>query len=106
MAFVALVGLYACIVRRLRTEKRNAAHFLGLLQLLRLLLLFVLCFVLWLLLGLLCSCCLWVSLGLWVVLLVLALFSLRMIATKKKGQAVALVLSSFVGCCYSFANML
>ena len=32
MAFVGLVGLYACNVRRLRTEKRNAAHFLGLLR--------------------------------------------------------------------------
>ena len=35
MAFVALVGLYACGVRRLRTEKRNAAYFLGLLAKIR-----------------------------------------------------------------------
>ena len=60
-AFVGLVGLYACNVRRLRTEKRNAAYFLGLLRSCCCLLWFVLC----LLPGLLCSCCLWVSLGLW-----------------------------------------
>ena len=29
MAFVGLVGLYACSVRRLRTEKRIAAIFVG-----------------------------------------------------------------------------
>ena len=29
MAFVGLVGLYACNVRRLRSEKRNAANFVG-----------------------------------------------------------------------------
>ena len=29
MAFVGLVGLYACNVRRLRTEKRIAAIFVG-----------------------------------------------------------------------------
>ena len=29
MAFVGLVGLYACGVRRLENEKRNAAYFLG-----------------------------------------------------------------------------
>ena len=28
-AFVGLVGLYACRVKRLGSEKRNAAHFLG-----------------------------------------------------------------------------
>ena len=32
VAFVGFVGLYACSVRRLRTEKRIAAHFLGLLR--------------------------------------------------------------------------
>ena len=74
MAFVGLVGLYACRVKRLRTEKRNAAYFLGFLGFIGLLRYcccfswFVLCFVLCLLLGLLCSCCLFVSLGLWVVL--------------------------------------
>ena len=30
VAFVGLVGLYACNVRRIRIEKRNAAHFIGL----------------------------------------------------------------------------
>lgn len=33
--FVALVGLYACSVRRLGVRKRNAAHFLGFIGLLR-----------------------------------------------------------------------
>ena len=68
-AFVGLVGLYACIVRRLRTEERNRRPFswlywLGWLSWVAslLLLLFVVC--LGLLLGLLRSCCLWVSLGL------------------------------------------
>ena len=67
-AFVGLVGLYACKVKRLRTEKRKAAYFLGFLGLLRSCSC-LLWFVLWLLLGLLRSCCLWVSLGLWVVVL-------------------------------------
>ena len=51
MAFVGLVGLYACNVRRLRTEKRNAANFLDCFALAfswiasLLLLLFVVCLV-------------------------------------------------------------
>ena len=46
MAFVGLVGLYACIVRRLRTEKRNPAHFIGFIGFLGLLqLLWLLCVV-------------------------------------------------------------
>ena len=74
-AFVGLVGLYACRVRRLRTEKRIAAHFLGFIGSVGFLGCFALAVaLLWLVLclslGLLCSCCLWVSLGLWVVLLV------------------------------------
>ena len=32
VVFVGLVGLYACIVRRLRTEKRKPAYFIGLLR--------------------------------------------------------------------------
>ena len=35
MAFVGLVGLYACSVRRLEVRKRNAAYFLGFIGLLR-----------------------------------------------------------------------
>ena len=63
VAFVGLVGLYACNVRRLGSEKRNAAYFLGLFRSCCCLLWFVLCLSLGLL-WLLCSCCLWVSLGL------------------------------------------
>ena len=90
-AFVGLVGLYACAVRRLRTEKRNAAHFLGFIGLIASLrsCCCFLCFVLLLLR----SCCLWVSLGLWVVLLAFFPFGRY---DKKKGQAVACPL--FVGC--------
>ena len=96
--FAWLVGLYACIVRRLEVRKRNAAYFLGFIGFLGLLrsccclLWFVLCLSLGLL-WLLCSCCLcW----LWLVLLV-GFFPFGRY-DKKKGQAVALVLSSFVGC--------
>ena len=96
--FARLVGLYACNVRRLRTEKRNAAHFLGLLR-------SCYCFswfVLWLLL---CSCCLcWLCalLGLWVVL-VAVLFPFGRY-DKKKGRTV-LVRPLFVRglwACYMF----
>ena len=64
VGFVGLVGLYACRVKRLRSEKRNAANFLGCFALAVALLWLVLCLSLGLLLGLLCSCCLWVSFGL------------------------------------------
>ena len=90
---MGLVGLYACSVRRLRTEKRKPAHFisfigfLGLLQLLRSLSRFVLL--------LLCSCCLCASLVLvvWVVLLVVFFPFGRY--DKKKGRTV-LALPLFV----------
>ena len=92
VAFAWLVGLYACNVRRLRTERRNAAHFLGLLR-------FSSCgCLLWFVLLLLRSFSLCASLVLvvWVVLLVVFFPFGRY--DKKKGQAVALVLSLFVGC--------
>ena len=73
VAFVALVGLYACSVRRLESEKRHAAYFLGFIGLLR----SCGCFA-WFVLLLLRSCCLCALLVLvvWVVLLV-ALFPYR-----------------------------
>ena len=81
VAFVGLVGLYACNVRRLGTEKRNAAHFLGFIGFLGLLR--SCCCFSWFVLLLLRSCCLWVSLGLWVV----AFFPYR---TKRKRSAFVL----------------
>ena len=78
VAFVGLVGLYACSVRRLRTEKRKAAHFLGFICSLRLF----------------CSCSLLASLSLlclswlcWLcVLLVVALFPFGRYQIRKKGR--------------------
>ena len=77
VALAWLVGLYACRVKRLRTEKRNAAYFLGLLR--------SCCCLLWFVLLLLRSCSLFASLGLWVVLLVF--FPYR---TKRKRSAFVL----------------
>ena len=100
------MGLYACSVRRLRNEKRNAAYFcgfigfLGLLQLLRLLSWFVL----WLLLRSYSLC--WLCFLCWGVLLV-ALFPFGRY-DKKKGRTV-LARPLFVGCrlllfvCYMFS---
>ena len=92
MAFVGLVGLYACNVRRLGSEKRNAANFLGCFALavacITLLLCFrglscccfapVLCLLLW---G--CGLCCWLSFPL-------------VGMTKRKGKRFACPL--FVGC--------
>ena len=88
-AFVGLVGLYACSVRRLEVRKRNAAHFLGLFQLLQLLIVVCLVVVAWVALLLLFVGFSWV---------VGCSFSLRMVATKRKGAPCWRVLSLFVGC--------
>lgn len=104
MAFVGLVGLYACSVRRLRTEKRKAANFWGCFALAVACITLLLCFR-----GLSCVVAWFVEVALlllfvgfyWVV--GCGFLSLRMIATKRKGKPLGLVLSSFVGCCYSFA---
>ena len=89
MAFVGLVGLYACSVRRLRSEKRNAAHFLGLLRFGS-----CVCFM-WFALLLLRSCSLcWLCFVVVVLLVVLFPFGRY---DKKKGRAV-LVRPLFVGC--------
>ena len=93
---MGLVGLYACIVRRLRTEERNAPIFLALLARLAFLGCFALavafrglsCVVAWV-----ASLLLFVGFS-WVVGVS---FSLRMIATKRKGAPCWRVLSSFVG---------
>ena len=90
VAFVGLVGLYACRVKRLRSEKRIAAHFLGLLRSSSFLYCCFACLgcfapvvcagcVGWFL------CCWWFSFP-----------SDGM--TKRKGKPLGLVLSSFVGC--------
>ena len=78
---MGLVGLYACIVRRLRTEKRNSAYFLGFIGFLGLLrLLWLLCVVCLVIASLLffvgCGCVVGGS------------FSLRMIATKERERRV------------------
>ena len=84
MAFVALVGLYACNVRRLEARKRNAAYFCGLRSYIFssciCLLWFALCLSLGLL-WLLCSCCLWWLCG----LLLVAFFPFGRY-DKKKGR--------------------
>ena len=43
MAFARLVGLYACRVKRLRTEKRKPAYFIGFIGLIASALAFALC---------------------------------------------------------------
>ena len=89
---MGLVGLYACRVKRLRNEERNAAHFLGFIGFLGLLQLLYLLIVV----------CLVViaSLRLFVcfVCVVGGFLSLRMIATKRKGAPCWCSLSLFVGC--------
>ena len=102
VAFVALVGLYACRVKRLEVRKRKTCKFIGFIGFIGFLGFIGLlrscgCFA-WFVLLLLRSCSLLV-----VVVLLVALFPFGRY-DKKKGQAVALVLSSFVFCCYSFAN--
>ena len=84
VALAWLVGLYACRVKRLRTGKRNAAHFIGFLGLLRSCSC-LLCFVLLLL----CSCSL-------LVVLLVAFFPFGRY-DKKKGQAAG-ACPLFVGC--------
>ena len=61
VAFVGLVGLYACNVRRLGSEKRKTCKFI---ELLRSYVFSSCCCFSWFVLLLLFSCCLWVSLGL------------------------------------------
>ena len=97
VAFVGLVGLYACNVRRLEIEKRNAAIFVGFAPAM-----FVDCF------ALAVACVVFVaSLALIALFLVFVgcvgcvvggSFSLRMIATKRKGAPRWRSLSLFVGC--------
>ena len=94
---MGFVGLYACRVKRLRTEKRNAAIFVGFAPMFSALAfaycgLSCCCFapvVCWFRLG--CGLCCW-----W-------FFFPSDDMTKRKG-AISCVLSLFVGCCYSFAN--
>ena len=86
------MGLYACIVRRLGSEKRIAANFSALAFswiASLLLLLFVLCLVV---IAWVASLLLFVGFA-WVVGVS---FSLRMIATKRKGAPCWCVLSSWV----------
>lgn len=95
VAFVGLVGLYACSVRRLKVRKRKPANFLALafsLVASLLLLLIVVCLVV---IAWVASLLLFVCFG-WVV--GRGSFSLRMIATKRKGAPCWRVLSLFVGC--------
>ena len=91
MAFVGLVGLYACNVRRLEVRKRKTRKFIGFIGFL-------------VFIGSLRSC----GCFAWFVLLSLRSCSLLVVGVllvvlfpfgrydKKKGQAVALVLSSWV----------
>ena len=97
VAFVGLVGLYACRVKRLRTEKRNAANFWGCFAL-AVACIALLLLSLGLLLVLLRSCCLWVSLGLWVVLLVF-LFPFGRYDKRKGGLFGSSSLCSWVVVC-------
>ena len=100
VAFVGLVGLYACSVRRLEVRKRKAAHFLGFIGSLRLFRLFGSCS---LLASLSLLCLSWLCWLCW--LCCWRLFFPSDDCDKKKGQAVGLVLSSWVvGLCYAFAN--
>ena len=85
VAFVGLVGLYACSVRRLRTEKRKPANLLNRFAPMFSALAVASCVVVALLLFFVCFD--------WVV--GCGSFSLRMIATKRKG-APLLVLPLFV----------
>ena len=91
VAFVGLVGLYACNVRRLRSEKRNRRYFCGLRSYFLGLLRSCCCFS-WFVLWLLCSCSLCWLCGLCCWWFFFPLDDM----TKRKGKLLACPI--FVGC--------